>query len=199
MHSHTNPKAGTAMFRTLLPALLALSMIAPLHAAAASKADKARAEIRKVSNETLTQLYKVYPEAKKQVEGAAGYATFSNFGMKIFFVGGGSGKGLVVNNQTRKETYMRMAEAQAGLGVGAKKFRVIFVFQAPEAMNAFTEQGWEFGGQATAAAKAGDQGDSIQGAVAVSPGVWMYQLTDKGLAAEITAKGTKYWKDGDLN
>jgi len=27
----------------------------------------------------------------------------------------------------------------------------------------------------------------------------MYQLTDKGLALEITAKGTKYYKDDDLN
>jgi len=26
----------------------------------------------------------------------------------------------------------------------------------------------------------------------LAPGVWMYQMTDKGLAAEITAKGTKY-------
>jgi hypothetical protein len=27
----------------------------------------------------------------------------------------------------------------------------------------------------------------------------MYQMTDKGLAAEITIKGTKYYKDDDLN
>jgi len=35
--------------------------------------------------------------------------------------------------------------------------------------------------------------------VSVSPGVWMYQLTDKGLALELTGKGTKYFKDDDLN
>ena len=39
----------------------------------------------------------------------------------------------------------------------------------------------------------------MQGAVSVSDGVWMYQLTDKGLALEITAKSTQYYKDGDLN
>jgi len=27
----------------------------------------------------------------------------------------------------------------------------------------------------------------------------MYQLTDKGLALELTAKGTNYYKDSDLN
>jgi hypothetical protein len=59
--------------------------------------------------------------------------------------------------------------------------------------------GWELGGQATAAAKNGDKGASMEGAASVADGVWMYQLTDKGIALEITAKGTKYYKDGDLN
>jgi len=27
----------------------------------------------------------------------------------------------------------------------------------------------------------------------------VYQLTDKGVALELTAKGTKYYKDDDLN
>ena len=40
---------------------------------------------------------------------------------------------------------------------------------------------------------------AYQGAASVSPGVWMYQLTDKGLAAEITAKGTKYYRNDELN
>ena len=31
------------------------------------------------------------------------------------------------------------------------------------------------------------------------PGVWMYQMTDKGVAAEITAKGTKYYRNDELN
>jgi hypothetical protein len=68
-----------------------------------------------------------------------------------------------------------------------------------KALNDFVNSGWEFGAQATAAAKTDDKGVAYQGAVAVAPGVWLYQLTDKGLALEITAKGTKYDKDSDLN
>ena len=30
-------------------------------------------------------------------------------------------------------------------------------------------------------------------------GIGLYQLTDDGLALELTAKGTKYYKDGNLN
>jgi len=94
---------------------------------------------------------------------------------------------------------MRMAEIQAGLGWGAKKFQLVWVFENEKALNDFINTGVELGGQATAAAKAGDQGAAFQGAVAVSPGVWLYQLTDMGLALELTAKGTKYFKDQDLN
>ena len=53
--------------------------------------------------------------------------------------------------------------------------------------------------RATASAKAGDTGAAYQGAVSVSPGVWLYQMTGDSLALELTAKGTKYYKDKDLN
>ena len=165
---------------------------------AASKQEKQQ-EVQKVSRETLAQLYKSQPSARKAIANAAGYATFSNFGMKIFIAGSGSGSGLAYDNKTKKTTYMKMIEVQAGLGIGVKKFRVIFVFDTQKALSDFINSGWEFGGQATAAAKSGDKGGEMAGAVSVAPGVWMYQLTDTGLAAEITGKGTKYYKDSDLN
>ena len=34
---------------------------------------------------------------------------------------------------------------------------------------------------------------------AASHGIWLYQLTEKAVALELTAKGTKYYKDDDLN
>ena len=49
------------------------------------------------------------------------------------------------------------------------------------------------------AAKLDDDGGAFTGAATVSPSVWIYQLTDDGLALEITVKGTKYMKDDDLN
>ncbi|MGA7568960.1 MAG: hypothetical protein WBW53_23100, partial [Terriglobales bacterium] len=67
------------------------------------------------------------------------------------------------------------------------------------AFNSFVNSGWQFGGQATAAATTGTKGAAMEGAASVSDGVWMYQLTDKGIALEITLKSTKYFKDDDLN
>jgi lipid-binding SYLF domain-containing protein len=171
----------------------------PLLAASKEEIAQKQADVRKMANETLARLYKVQPSAKQAVSKAAGYAVFSNFGMKIFFAGGGSGKGLAVDNKTKKETFMKMVEVQAGLGLGIKKFRLVWVFETQSGLNSFINSGWEFGGQATAAAQASGQGGAFAGAMSVSPGVWLYQLTDDGLALELTAKGTKYYKDGDLN
>jgi lipid-binding SYLF domain-containing protein len=158
-----------------------------------------QADIRKMVNETLNRLYKIQPGAKSAIAKSAGYAVFNNFGMKIFVAGGGSGKGILFDKKNDKEVYMKMIEAQAGLGMGVKKFSVVFVFDKQSNVDSFVNSGWEFGGQATAAAKMGEEGGAFAGAMSVSPGVWMYQLTDDGLAVELTGKGTKYYKDDDLN
>jgi len=158
-----------------------------------------RQEILKKSDETLRQLYQVEPKAKELIEKSAGYATFSNFGIKILIAGGGTGSGVVIDKATKKPVFMNMAEVQAGLGLGIKSFQNIFVFENTAAMNDFINSGWTFGGQATAAAKHEKDGGAYEGATIVSPGVLMYQLTDSGLAAEITGKGTKYYKNTDLN
>jgi lipid-binding SYLF domain-containing protein len=183
--------------RTVISALTC-TLAAPGIVHAASKAES-QAEVRKAAQDALAALYKVQPAARKAVESAAGYAAFSNFGMKILFAGGGSGKGIAVNNKTQATTYMKMAEVQAGMGFGVKKFRLVWVFETEKALSGFVNAGWELSAQATAAAKTGDKGAAYQGAVSVAPGVWLYQLTDDGLALELTAKGTKYYKDGDLN
>jgi lipid-binding SYLF domain-containing protein len=167
--------------------------------AASDKKDKERAEVRKAADNALAAVYKAAPNARAAVESAAGYAAFSNFGMKILVAGSGTGKGVAVNNKTKAVTYMKMAEVQAGVGFGVKKFSLVWVFETPQALDKFVNSGWEIGSQATASAKTGDKGASYQGAVSVSPGVWLYQVSGDSLALELTAKGTKYYKDTDLN
>jgi lipid-binding SYLF domain-containing protein len=193
---------GTAMKNRNMRLALAAAMVCALaltaHAAESDK-EKQQKEIRNMAHDTLQQLYKAEPKTKGVVHAAAGYAVFSNMGVKILLAGSGNGKGIAVNNKSRHETFMKMLQIQAGLGMGVKKFRVVFVFDNEKALDSFINSGWQLGGQSTAAAKTGDEGGSMAGAASVSEGVWMYQLTDKGLAAEISATGTKYYKDSDLN
>lgn len=173
--------------------------VTPLWSASKEEIKQKKADIQKMAKETLSRLYKVQPSAKKAISKSSGYAVFSNFGTKIFFAGGGSGKGVVYDKKTKKETFMKMIEVQAGLGMGIKKFKLVWVFENHTDVNKFINSGWEFGGQTSAAAKLGDQGGAFAGAMSVSPGIWLYQLTDEGLALELTGKGTKYYKDDELN
>ena len=180
--------------------LLLLASGALMAASSASEKEKERAEIRKASGQILSKLYKAQPSAKSAVESAAGYATFSNFGMKILVAGSGTGKGVAIKKSGgSKEIFMKMVEVQAGLGFGIKKFNLVFVFQNASSFDRFVSSGWESSAQATAAASDGNKGKSYAGAVPVGDGVWLYQLTDKGIAAELTVKGTKYYKNDDLN
>jgi len=182
--------------------ILTLAMGVGLSGAALAKEpskEEMRADVRKMAKETLAKLYKVQPNAKKAVEKSSGYAVFSNFGLKIFFFGSGKGKGVVVNNKTKKETFMKMIEGQVGLGLGAKKFKQVWVFNSQKALSDFVNSGWEFGGQGTAAAKSGEEGGDLAGAISVDEDIILYQLTEEGLALELTAKGTKYYKDDKLN
>ena len=158
-----------------------------------------QAEVRNMAKETLARLYKLQPSSKKAISKSSGYAIFSNFGMKIFLFGSGTGKGLVTDKTTKKETFMKMIEGQIGLGMGVKKFRQVWVFKSKKTLNGFINSGWEFGGQATAAAKSGSKGGDLAGAIAVDVDILLYQITDDGLALEFTGKGTKYYKDDDLN
>ena len=179
----------------IVPVLIVAGAVSVL---AETKAEK-QAKARKKADETLQRLYKQHPSAQAAIKKAVGYAVFNNGGAKILIAGGGRGKGIAVENATRKVTYMKMREIQAGLGMGIKKFSVIFVFATKRAFDNFIDGNWEFGGQTTAAAKTGSGGGSLEGAGVVSEGVWMYQMTDKGVALELTAKSTKYSKDDDLN
>jgi lipid-binding SYLF domain-containing protein len=195
------------MKNTFLISAIIYALLAPMHAYAQFSnpfgPDKTIAQkkedILKKNDEILKHLNKVQPKAKEVIDKSVGYASFSNFGMKILIAGGGTGTGVVISKSGAKPIFMNMAEVQAGVGLGIKSFQNIFVFQTEAALNDFVNSGWTFGGQVTAAAKYEKNGDAYQDATVVAPGVLMYQLTDSGLAAEITGKGTKYYKDSDLN
>lgn len=161
--------------------------------------DGQRASIRQMANETLAQLYQQYPDARRQMQRSAGYAVFSNFGLKVMFMGSATGQGLAVNHATRQETFMRMVELQPGYGFGVQRFRLVFVFETPQAFDQFVDSGWEFGGNAMASAQTRTQQMGNQLGMSVSPGVLMYQISDQGAIVGVSITGAKYYPDPDLN
>ncbi len=155
--------------------------------------------VRAMANQTLADLYKQNSAARGTIEKAAGYAVFSDFGFKLLFMGGAKGKGVAVNNATKQDTFMEMAELQPGFGVGAEKYRIVFVFDTPDAFNKFVTSGWEAGANAMAAAKAKTKGGALAGAVSVSEGVSMFQVDTQGAIVGVSITGAKFYKDKELN
>lgn len=156
-----------------------------------------RQAILSMQKETIADLYKVKPIAKAEIAAAPGYAVFSNANINVIFASFGGGYG-VVTDKKGSHTYMKMGEAGLGLGLGVKDFRAVFIFHDRATMERFISSGWEFGGHADAAAKASDKGAAV-GGEALIDGITVYQLTQSGLALQATVKGTKYWKDDELN
>jgi len=185
-----------------------------------SLAEKQR-YVAEVHDETLAELYEVEPSARENVRKGAGYGVFRVVSTKIFLVSPGQGFGVVVDNASGSRTYMRMAELGGGVGLGIKDLRLVFVFHDRETLQTFVEEGWQFGGEADVAAKTGDTGAAagvqtkvVEGGAAVSgtgqasdsgldvsggTGIDVYQLTEHGAALSATVRGTKYWKNDDLN
>lgn len=178
----------------LLCLLLIMSSLA-----LATDEDASRDKVREQSEQVLARLYAAQPSAREVIAASRGYATFSRWGLTLGAVGGGIGKGLAVARPSGAETFMRFVEGSAGIGLGIKKYDVIFVFQDDKAFDDFVNKGWQAGGKGAVTAKSRAGGKTIEGAVSVSPGVWVYQNTDKGLAAELGISGTKYYKDKSRN
>jgi lipid-binding SYLF domain-containing protein len=178
--------------------LLGITLLTAGFASAEDSPDQKREKTRKMAASTLKDLYKLQPASMAAIQKSAGYAVFDNLGTKILLVSTARGGGMAVNSKTGKETFMKMISLGAGLGVGVKGYRVIFVFENEPALEKFLDSGWEASGEADAAAKVKESGGAYTGSTNVAPGVWVYEITKNGLALQLTIQGTKYSRDKDL-
>ncbi len=177
----------------------ALSLLLIATSAYADKNDKKRTDILEMRAEVLERLYDERPETRLEIQNSVGYAVFSNIGVNVVFISGGGGKGVAHDKITGKDTFMKMGSAGIGLGLGIKDFRAVFVFHDTKSFSNFVEKGWDFSGEADAAANSGDKGGEVSGATTLSKKVNVYQFNEAGLAVQATLRGTKYWKNKKLN
>ena len=194
-----NIKAGTIPARLItLVLLLLLLFLASCTSTGMTRGipSEHSQAIQDMRQKVLTQLYSVKPDTRAQIASASGYAVFSNANINLILASFGGGIGVVRSNGS--DTYMRMGEVGIGIGAGVKDFRAIFVFHNNDALERFMDVGISVGGQADAAAQAGDLGGSVSGE-AILDNVTVYQLTQSGLALQAMIKGTRYWQDADLN
>jgi hypothetical protein len=179
-----------------------------------------RAYVREMRDDVFKEFFAADPALRQRVQSAAGYGVFSNTGIKVLMIGTRHGYGLVHDNPTGKDTFMRVGELGGGVGMGIKNFRALFVFHNQAALRRFLDTGLAVGGEAEASAIAQNVGASAGAQTEVSSsgasggasgkagaitkqslgaGVDVYQLTKTGVALEAMVSGTKYWKDKELN
>src|SRR5574337_116545 len=180
-------------FSTFLSAgAIALSLVAGSGAFAQDKAAK-QAEVLKATSAALERFYAKEPKLKAAVAKAPGYAVFTTYGVS-FLVGGAGGTGVVHDNKTKKNTFMKLGSASVGFQLGAAENDVLVVFHTHKAMEGFINKGWEVSGGATAQAAAGGKGGGGgQGASAMGD-LQTYTLTKNGLEAGLAIGGVKAWK-----
>lgn len=180
-------------------AILTILLCMLTTSAFAASADEERRQVDELSNKTLTKLYERYPGARYVIQNCYAWATLSNSGVKVLFIGSAHGRGVAVNNELGERVYLRMKELSAGLGIGAKEYDLVFLINTREAWENFIAGKTRFAASAEAAADDGYTGGEIEGATYVAPAVWVYQMTTKGLALEATLKGTKIYRDKNLS
>src|SRR4029077_15724684 len=141
-----------------IASILAVALLSAGMCIAADDNEEKRQKTRKMAAEALQDLYKLEPAAQAAIQKAAGYAVFDNMGVNVLVSITARGSGLAVNNKTKQETFMKMASAGAGVGMGGKDYVRGFVFENDKALPLFLDPGWTVAGQGDPAAKAGEKG-----------------------------------------
>ena len=184
--------------QTLLTTGAVILSLAAGGALAQTEKVKKQEEIKKVTATSLEKFYKANPQLKEAVAKSPGYAVFTTYGLS-FIIGGAGGKGLVHDFKTKKDTFMEMAQASAGLQAGIAENETLIIFKNAKAMQQFVDKGWEFGGGGTAQAGVAGKQAGAGGGENVIADASYYTLTKNGLQAGGALAGTKFWKDKELN
>jgi lipid-binding SYLF domain-containing protein len=162
--------------------------------------DKAarQSEIKAKAAEALQDFYQADPKLREAVASAPGHAVFTTFGLS-FGLGGAGGKGLAHDGKTGKDTYMSIAQASAGLQIGASGTRYLFIFDSPAQLAEFIDKGWDASAGAAVGAGTGASAANVKAGAGNFSGGRMYSLTKAGLQVGAAVSGLKAWKDKDLN
>ena len=91
---------------SILCVLLAMS----IGVVSAQSVEEKRQEIRNIASDTLSEVYKLQPNAENAVADAAGYAAFTITDARQLFIDSGVGKGMAVDNATGQKVFMKLKQ-----------------------------------------------------------------------------------------
>jgi lipid-binding SYLF domain-containing protein len=157
-----------------------------------------RAYIDTWEQETLRMLYASHPEAQELIEQAPGYLVISQRVVKIPFLGGGGGYGVVNYRAQNRRRYIKVDRLDVGGGLGIRNLRVIVVLHDPKLVKNVGESHWSFHGSAEASAKSSESATSGS-QNKPSTGYTLYELTDEGVSVTWTLYAIHFSSYSSLN
>jgi hypothetical protein len=159
-------------------------------------AAETRAKLDAMAAATLERLFSERPEVRGLFDASAGYAVFDTRQVE-WGVAAGYGRGVAVDLETGRHTYMRMGSGGLGVGVGIGGFdtQQVLLFEDAFAFHRFIVEGVD--ATAEAGTLVGDAQDQV--AVQFHDGRALFLLTQKGWKVSAKLAGNRYWPDAVLN
>ena len=180
--------------RHLLPSLAAATLLATAMIGCASPqgetAEDKRQFILEQDQAVIDAAIGDKPVTREEIEGAAGYATFTNIDTQVLLLGGDDGYGVLTNNETGERTYLDFDAIEMGPGVGIGKYRLLLLFEDQETIREFLGGQWKWGAESSAIA-AGSQGagNSAEQTAAFDQGIKIWTIGTVGFAAQVDVTG----------
>ena len=188
---------------TRIPRLFSIAIAAGLAAGCVSPKgvtpDEQRSHTHEVYQEALDRFYAAQPSLRELVQQSGGHVVFSSVDGQYLMFGGGNGFGMAVDAKTGSRTYLKRLELALGFGLGLRSYQTLIVFRDQATLGKLLEEGWDLGGDATAAFQAGDKGGSAAMAGNPRSGMQVWELTESGVIAKLAVNGSKAWRNADLN
>ena len=82
--------------------------------------------------QSLSELFAKKPIEEKYITKAVDYGVFSNINTNLLLLGTAHGYGVVKDNKTGKDIYMKMGQLGVGPGLGIKNFKAVILFKDSE-------------------------------------------------------------------
>lgn len=142
--------------------------------------EQRRQAILEMREEVLDELYRKDPATQSEINNAAGFGVFSDVRVNVGLAEIGRGMGIVKNNLTGQDVYMRREIRGAGLSIGKSTRNSVIVFRSEDALFDFVEYG---------ELDISEKTENVE----------IYSIRGSGFALGIIAKEYHHNKDSQLN
>lgn len=137
-------------------ALLVLFLASACTAIPVDERASMRTQLLDTAEETRALFVAENPSLASDMENAAGFLVASISGGQAPILGGGYGRGVLVDNSDGSRMFMNVSRFDLGAGLGLGEYRVLVLLESRETLEAVRSGGWRFGlGAAMAADDSG--------------------------------------------